>query len=105
MMRIVVAARAGHVWETEGKDLVFSARGTDFVAIGASYCRVSAIQRVLGVAMLGDREGRTVEIENRVAFLATVLIGIARELVVMRVFVAVRARRELHFVNGVLACR
>lgn len=104
VMWIVVAARAGHVREAEGKNLVFTACRTDFVAIGASYCRVRAVERVFGVAMLGDGKGRAVEIQDRVAFFAAVLIRITRELVVMRNLMAVRARGKLHFINGVLAC-
>ena len=43
MVRIVMAGRAGHVWEAEGKDLVFSSRGSDLVALRASHRSVGAV--------------------------------------------------------------
>lgn len=62
-------------------------------------------QRKPRVAMLGDGEGRAVEIHNCVAVFASVLVRRGGKLPVMRVFVTIRTGREFHFVNGVFASR
>lgn len=59
----------------------------------------------MGVLVLGDRERRAMEVLNGVAILAAVLEGGGGELLVMRVLVAIRARREFYFVESVLAGR
>lgn len=53
--------------------------------------------------MLGDREGRAVEIHNGMAVFTPVLVRGGRKLSVVGVFVAIRAGGEFHFVNRVFA--
>lgn len=55
--------------------------------------------------MLRDRIGSAMEIDHGVAVFAAIIIRRSGELVVMRVFVAIRTLREFHFVNGVFARR
>lgn len=62
-------------------------------------------QRKLRVAMFGDGERRAVKIQYGMAVFAPVLVRRGRKLAVVRVFVAIRAGREFHFVNGVFPGR
>ena len=55
--------------------------------------------------MLGDRKRRTVEIHNRVAAFALVVVGRGGKLVAVCIFVAIGAGRKLYLVNRVLASR
>ena len=55
--------------------------------------------------MLQDAEGRAVKIKDRVAFFAPVLVGSRSKLAIVGILVTVRAGRELHLINGVLARR
>ena len=41
---------------------------------------------------------------NGVTLLATILVRLAHKLIVVRIFVAVRAQLEFHFIDGVFAC-
>ena len=58
-----------------------------------------------GVLVLGDGERRAMKIFYGVAVLAAILVGRGGELLVMRILMAIRARRELHFVHSVFSGR
>ena len=53
--------------------------------------------------MLGDRVRGAVEVLNGVAALTFIKIGRGDELAIVCIFMAIRARREFHFVNRVFA--
>lgn len=104
MVNIFMTTCTGHVFENKGQDLIGSACGTNFVAVRTSNSRVRSGQRVARFPMHRQRESRLVKILNGVAVLALVLIRGGGELAVVRIFVAIRASRELHLVNRVLPC-
>lgn len=105
VVRIVMAPHAGHVREPERQYLVLPPRSSHFVTLGACHRSVRTVQRVFSVAMLQDAEGGAVEIKHRVALFAAVLVRSSGKLVIVSILVTVRAGRELHLVNGVLASR
>ena len=105
LVRVLVAGGAGAVFKFEGKNFVGTARRTERVAVHASKRRVRAGQGEARVSMLGDSKRGAVEIDDRVAAFALVVIGCGGELVVMGVLVAIAARPKLYFVNCVLARR
>ena len=100
---IGMAGGAGAVLKMEWQDLVGSSAEAYLVAFGASNGYVSAGQHETGVLMLGNREGRTMEVLYGMAILAAVLIRRGGKLLVMRVLVAVQTGRELHFVQSVFS--
>lgn len=104
-MGIVVTRGTTHVGEMERQDFIRPASGAHFMTIGARHSPMCAGQRKPRVAMLGDGEGRAVEIHNCVAVFASVLVRRSGKLAVMRVFVTIRTGREFHFVNSVFASR
>ena len=75
------------------------------MAVRAGDGHVSPRERVAGVLVLGNGEGRAMEILYGMAILATILVGRRGKLLVMRILVTIRTRRELHLVDGVLAGR
>lgn len=103
MVWVGVTPGAGAIGKVERDNFVCALRCTHLVAFDASHCRMSARQRKLRVAMLRDGEEGPVEVLDRVAVLATVLIWRFGELAVVRILVAIRARSVLHFVDGVLS--
>ena len=105
LVDILMAGRAGAVLEMERLNLVRSSVEARLVALRAGHRHVRPGQHEVGLLVLGNGERRTMKILYRVAVLATVLVGRRRELLVMRVLVAIRARREFHFVERVLARR
>jgi hypothetical protein len=105
VMRIRVAGGAAAVFEAKRHDLVSAACRSHFVAIGAGHRGMGSRQCEASFAMLRDGKERTVKIAYGVAILAFVEIGGCGELAVMRILVTVRAKREFHLVNGVLAGR
>jgi hypothetical protein len=104
-MRICVACSATAIFEAERHNFVGAARGSRFVTIGARHGGVGPGQSETSVAMLGDGKERTVKIAYGMTVLAFVQMRSAGELAVVSVFMAVRAKREFHLVNGVLAGR
>jgi len=98
-VRIRMARRATTVREPEGKNFVPPARGACLVAFRACDRHVRARQRILRVLMLRDRKRRSVEINHRVALLAPIFIRLRSELPIVRVLVAIQARREFHLVD------
>ncbi len=103
MVWVGVTPGAGAIRKVERDDFVRALRRPYLVAFDASHGRMSARQRKLRVAMLRDGEEGPVEVLDRVAALATVLVRRSGELAIVRVLVAIRARSELHFVDGVLS--
>ncbi len=101
LVRIFMTGGAGAVFELERYDFVGAARGPNFMAISASDGDVRASQGEARVFVLRDGEPGAMEIDYSVARLATVVERCGGELIVMRVFVTIGARREFHFVNGV----
>jgi len=102
-VRVFVTRGAATVVELEGKDLVGPASESRLVAIGTGHSRMGAGQREPRVMVFGNGIGRAVPIDDRVAVFATVFVWRGGKLIVVRIFVAVRARLELHFVDGVFA--
>jgi len=100
-----VAGGASEIFKVERHDFVGAARGSHLVTIGAGYGGVRSGQGKTSVAMLGDGKERTVKIAHGVAILAFVEMRCRGELAVVSVFMTVRAKREFHLVNGVLAGR
>ena len=105
LVGIRVAGSAGAVREMERQNLVRSSAEARFVALRAGDGHVGPGQHEVGVLVLGDRERRAMKVLYRVAVLAAILVGRGGKLLVMRVLMAIRARRELHFVDSVLAGR
>ena len=103
VMRIRVAGGATAVFKMERHNLVGAATRSHFVAIGAGHCGMGSGQCKASLAMLHDGKCRAVKVPNRMAVLAFVQIRRPCELAVMGILMAVRAKRESHLVNGVLA--
>lgn len=103
VVHVEVTRGAAHVLPMKGHDLVAAAGRADFVAIGAGHRRMRPREDETGVAMLRNRKSGAVKIQNGVAILAFVQIRGGGELAIVRILVAVRAKREFHLVNGVLA--
>ena len=103
MMHVIVASRAGLIFEVERNDLVRSTGSSHFVTFHAADGDVRASQRELGLLMLGDGKQRAVKIRYRMAALAAIQERLLRKLAVVGVLVAVGAFGKLHFVNRVLA--
>ena len=104
-VRIGVACRAGAVFKMERQNFVLASPQADLVAFRASDGGMRAGQGEARLHVLGNRIRGAVEVLHRVAVFATILIRRRGELVVMRVLMAIRACREFHFINRVLAGR
>lgn len=96
LMRIDVASLATVIGEVV-RSHVASVR-EDFMAIAATDRGVASLQGELALAMPGQGERRRREAIHGVAILATVLMGRAGELVLVRVNVAVHAALELDLI-------
>lgn len=105
LMGIGVAGSARAVREMERQDLVCPPAKPCFVAIRAGDGHMGSGQHEARVLVLGNGERRAMKVLNRMAVLAAILVWSGGELFVVRILVAIRARRELHFVHGVLAGR
>ncbi len=105
LVRIAVAGRACAICEMERQNLVRSSAKPRLVALRAGDGHVGPGQHKAGVLVLGNGKRRAMKVLYGMAILATVLVRSGGKLLVVRVPVAIRARRELHFVNGVLAGR
>ena len=103
VMRVGVTCRAAHIRKMEWKDFVGASGKSRFVAIVTRDGCMSAGERKLRVAMLGDAKRGAMEICDGVAILAAIEIGSGGELPSVLVFVAIRARREFHLVKRVFA--
>jgi len=105
LMGIGVAGSARAVREMERQNLVCPSAKARFVTLRASDGHVSPGKREARVLVLGDGERRAMKILHSVAVFAAILVGRGGELFVVRILVAIRARRELHFVDSVFAGR
>jgi len=105
LVGIRVAGSARAVLEMERQNLVGSSGETGFVAVRTGDGHVSPGQHKAGVLVLGDGEGRAMKVLYGVAILATVLVRRGGKLLVMRILMAIRAGRELYFVDGVFSGR
>jgi len=105
LVRISVAGSAGVVLKMERQNLVRSTSQAGFVAVRAWYRHVRPGQGVACLLVLGNGECGAMKVLYGVAFLASILVGRCRELLVMFILVAIRAGRELHLVLGILAGR
>jgi len=103
LVRILMAAGAGHVCEAERQNLIGPARQTNFVAFRTRNRRVRARERVTRFPVHSDAEGRLMKILDSVTVLATILVRRGSELAVVLIFVAIQASSELQFVDGVFA--
>ena len=103
VVRILMAGGARFVRKVKRQDLVGAMRHGRLVTLIAGHRGMSARQRELRLLMHGNREERSLKTLHVVAVFAPVAMGRTGKLPIMRVLVAVRATRELHLVNGVLA--
>jgi len=105
LVGIGVTGGARAVREMERKNLVRSPAKSRFVALRAGDGYVSPSQDEVCVLMLGNRKRRAMEVLYGVAVLAAILVGSCGKLLVMSVLMAIRACREFHLVQSVLAGR
>ena len=105
LVDILVAGGARAVREMERENFVRSSAQAHFVALRAGHGHVGSGQHKVGVLVLGNGERRAMKILYGMAVLATVLVGSGGKLLVMRILMAIRARREFYFVLGVLSGR
>ncbi len=105
LMGIGVACSASAVREMERQNLVCSSAKARFVAIRASDGHVGSGKDKACVLVLGYGERRAMKILYGMAILAAVLVRRGGELFVVRILMAIRARRELYFVHSLFAGR
>lgn len=105
LVRVRMAGGAASVRKVKGQNLVGATVHARFVAIRAGNRSMSTRERKARVRMFCNGVGGAVPILDAVAAFATVTVGSHRELVVVRILVTVRAGRELHLVNCIVACR
>ena len=105
LVGIHVAGGARPVLEMERQNLVRSSGKAGFVALRAGDGHVSPGQHKAGVLVLGNGERRAMKVLYGVAILAAVLVRRGGKLLVMRILMAIRAGRELHFVDRVFSGR
>jgi len=105
LVDIFVAGGAGAVGKMERQNLVGSSGEAGFVALRAGNGHVGPGEHEACVLVLCNRERGAMKVLYGVAILATILVGSGGKLLVMRILVTIRTRRELHFVDGVLAGR
>lgn len=104
VMRIVVACRTAQILEMEGQDFIGAARSAYLMTIGARHGCVSASQGETCVAMFGDSKSGTMKVQDGVTALAFIQIRLGCKLIVVSIFMAIRASREFHLVNRVFTC-
>jgi hypothetical protein len=103
-VRIVVARGAAEIGEVERQNLVGAPAEAGFVAFGAGNGSVGAEKRESGAVVVGDGVGGAVPVLNGVAGFAAIVVQSYGELIVVRIFVAIRTVRERQFVICVLGC-
>ncbi len=103
-VRIFVAGNTVAVFKMERKNLVGAAAKTGPVAIRTGDSYVRPCQRETCGFVFRNGESGAMEINNRMAVLAAIVVWCGGELVVVRVLVAIEACAEFHFVDGVFAC-
>jgi len=105
LVGIGVAGGACAVAEVERQNLVRPSAEAGFVALRAGDGRVRSSQHEPGVLVFGNGERRAMKIFYGMAILTTVLIGSGGKLPVMRILMAIRACRELHFIQSIFVGR
>jgi hypothetical protein len=105
LMGVGVAGSARTVLEMKRQNLVRSSAEAGFMTIRAGDGHMSPGKRVSGVLVLGNCERRAMKVLYGMAILATILVGRGGKLLIMRILMAIRARRELHFVDRVFSGR
>ena len=105
VMGVLMASCAAAVFKVEGQNLIRAMRHLRLVTIVARDGYVRARQGVFRIAMLGNGEERAVKILHGMAVFTAIVIRRAGKLLVVHVLMAVRAVREFHLVNRVLAGR
>ena len=103
LVRIGVAGGAATVREVEGQDFVGATGSAELVAFGAGDRGVRGAEGEASAVVLGDGVGGAVEIDDRVAGFAFVVVRRGGELIVVSVLVAVGAGGEFNFVERVFA--
>ena len=102
-VRIFVAGSTVAVLKMERKNLVCAAAKTSLVTIGAGDGYVCSSQGESRGFVFCDGECGAMKFDDGVTVLAAVVVWCGGELVVVRVSVAIEARAEFHFVDGVFA--
>ncbi len=105
VMRILMTSSASHIIPAEWEDLVGSARGTYLVTFIATYGNVRSQQWVSRLAVLGNGVGGHVKVFDGMTVLAAIMVGLASELLVVRVLMTIKAGRKLDHIYSVLARR
>lgn len=104
-VNVGVAACATAILEVERQNLVQPPSEARLVAFAACDSDMRPGEHEARALVLGNREGRTMEVFYGMAVLAAILMRSSRKLLVMRVPVAIRAGRKVHFVHGIFARR
>jgi hypothetical protein len=104
LVRVLVAGGAAPVFEMEGQNFVRAPSEAKLMAIGAWDCGVGSLEREGGGAMFRDGIGGAAPILNGMAIFAAIVVRSGGKLAVVRILVAIRASRKLHFVNRIFAC-
>jgi len=105
LMGVLMASHATPAFKMERQDFVSTPTQANLVAIRARNCRVRSLKREPRIAVLRNREARTMPILDGVAILAAVVVGRRSKLMVVRILVAIQAGRQLHLVDSVFARR
>lgn len=102
-MGIAVASRTSAILEVERQDLVGPAAQAGLMAFRAGDSGMGPGKRESRIAVLCNRERRTVKIFDDMAVLATILVRRCGKLLVMGVLVTIHAGREFDLIDSVLA--
>jgi hypothetical protein len=105
LVGILVASRTRAVIKVERQDLVRPSGKPHLMTIPAGDRGVRPCKHEARISVLRGRECRAMEILDRMAVLATILVRRRGELLVVGVLVAIQALRELHLVEGILTRR
>lgn len=73
------------------------------MTVGAGNRHVSASERISGLTVLRYGVSRAVPVDDRMAVLALIFVRRTGELIVVGIFVAIGAERELDLIDGVFA--
>lgn len=102
-VHVGMARRAVAVLKMKWQDFISAPGQADLVAFRAGNGSMGSGQWKARILVLGNRVSGPVEILNRVAIFAAVLVGSGVELVVMRVLMTIRASCKFNFVDRVFA--
>ncbi len=105
LVRIGVARGACAVRKMERHNFVGSSAEACLVAFHAGNGHVRPGQHEMSLLVLGNRKGGAMKVFYRVAILTTILVGSGGKLFVVFILMAIRARREFHFVLCIFSGR